>query len=229
MTKEENVIKFYCICNRLKNIIRKGWRTWNVKRERLESVAEHTFSTQMLAIAIKSEYEYDIDIMKVIYMLAIHELGEAIIDDLNQFEISSEEKKEMEHKAVHEILKGLLDGNKIEELFLEFDEKKSKEAFFAYQCDKLECDLQCKLYDEEDCVNLTDPTIDTDVLNNPLVKEFLESEKEWSTMWLKFGQRVYPYDDNFRAISNYAINNEIHGYTKIPTVKDGKEIKQKVV
>ena len=43
----------------------------------------------------------------------------------------------------------LVDGENIEKLFLEFDNHKTKEANFAYQCDKLECDLQCKLYDEE--------------------------------------------------------------------------------
>lgn len=229
MTKEENVIKFYCICNRLKNIIRKGWKNWNVKRERIESVAEHIFGVQMLAVAIKSEYEYDVDIMKVIYMLAIHELGETIIDDLTQFEISAEEKKKIERKAVHDILFGLLDGKEIEELFLEFDEKKSKEAFFAYQCDKLECDIQCKLYDEEKCVDLSNPTIDYKILNNPLVQELLKSEKDWSTMWLKFDQQVYPYDDNFKAISSYAMNNDIHGFTKIPTFQNMEEIRSKTL
>ena len=41
----------------------------------------------MLAIAMKSEYSYDIDIMKVILMLAVHELGETVIGDLTQFYI----------------------------------------------------------------------------------------------------------------------------------------------
>ena len=41
---------------------------------------------------ITDNYQYDIDIMKVIYMLAIHELGETIIGDLTQFQISKEEK-----------------------------------------------------------------------------------------------------------------------------------------
>jgi hypothetical protein len=31
----------------------------------------------------------------------------------------------------------------------------------------------------------------------------------WSTMWLKFGQQTYPYDDNFRAVSEYAVNNDL--------------------
>lgn len=28
-------------------------------------------------------------------------------------------------------------------------------------------------------------------------------------MWLKFSQNTYPYDDNFRAVSNYAIKGNI--------------------
>ena len=153
MSKEENVIKYYVMCNKLKNVIRTGWKNWNVERERVESVAEHIFGVQMLAIAMKSEYEYDIDIMKVVFMLAVHELGEIVIGDLTMFEISKEEKAKREKEAVHKILCGLLDGKEIENLFTEFDSHSTKEAMFAYQCDKLECDLQSKLYDEEGCVD----------------------------------------------------------------------------
>ena len=87
MLKEQKVVNYYVICNRLKNLIRSGWTTWNVQRERIESVAEHIFGIQMLAIAMKSEYQYDVDLLKVIYMIAIHELGEITIGDLTQFEI----------------------------------------------------------------------------------------------------------------------------------------------
>lgn len=41
MERAKNVVNYYVLCNKLKNIIRTGWKTWNVKRERLESVAEH--------------------------------------------------------------------------------------------------------------------------------------------------------------------------------------------
>lgn len=183
MSKEENVIKYYFICNKLKNVIRTGWKTWNVKRERIESVAEHIFGVQMLALAMNSEYQYDIDIMKVIFMLSIHELGETIIGDLTQFQISESEKEKIEHEAVHKILEGLLDGNQIEQLFLEFDARETKEAKFAYQCDKLECDLQSKLYDEEGCVDL-DKQEGNDTLNNSLVQKLLKTGATFSTMWL---------------------------------------------
>lgn len=208
MAKEENVVNYYVICNKLKNIIRTGWKDWNVKKERLESVAEHIFGTQMLAIAMNSEYQYDVDIMKVIFMLAIHELGETIIGDLTQFQISKDEKIKIEHDAVKEILSNLLEEKQIEELFLEFDSHKTKEAMFAYQCDKLECDLQSKLYDEEGCVDLNHQE-NNKTMDNKLVKQLLQEKNSWSEMWLKFGQSIYPYDDNFIAVSNYALNNNI--------------------
>lgn len=208
MSKEENVIKYYVMCNKLKNVIRTGCKIWNVERERVESVAEHIFGVQMLAIAMKSEYEYDIDIMKVVFMLAVHELGEIVIGDLTMFEISKEEKAKREKEAVHKILCGLLDGKEIENLFTEFDSHSTKEAMFAYQCDKLECDLQSKLYDEEGCVDLNKQE-SNDLLENELVKKLLSEEKSWSGMWLRFGQTVYPYDDNFKDVSKYALNNSI--------------------
>jgi len=208
MSKEENVIHYYVMCNKLKNIIRTGWKDWKVQRERIESVAEHIFGVQMLAIAMKSEYQYDVDMMKVIYMLAIHELGEIVIGDLTQFQISREEKEKKEHEAVHKILESLLDGEEIERLFLEFDAHETKESIFAYQCDKLECDLQCKLYDQEGCVDLNNQEGNTTIQDDK-VQEMLRDGTSWSTAWLRFDQTVYPYDKNFLAVSEYAIQNDL--------------------
>ena len=162
----------------------------------------------MLAIAMKSEYAYDIDILKVIMMIAIHELWETIIWDLTQFEISKEKKKELEHEAVHNILKNLIDGENIERLFLEFDEHKTKESLFAYHCDKLECDLQCKLYDEETRIEV-DIGKHRSRIQDDEVRKLLEEGKSLSEMWLTFSQRKYGYDENFIAVSNYAINHKI--------------------
>ena len=208
MSKEQNVINYYILCNKLKNTVRTGWKDWKVQRERLESVAEHIFGVQMLAIAMQSEFEYEIDLMKVIFMLAIHELGETIIGDLTRFQISREEKKKLEQEAVHKILSGLLDGKQIEELFLEFDTQETAEAKFAYQCDKLECDLQCKLYDEEGCVDLNNQEGNSTV-NDLQVRKLLQTSASWSEIWLKFGQQIYPYDENFRKVSEFAMNHKI--------------------
>ena len=208
MSKEERVVNYYVLCNKLKDIVRTGWKTWNVNRDRRESIAEHIFGAQMLALAMKSEYQYNIDIMKVIYMLAIHEIGETIIGDLTQFQISSAEKEIIEHEAVRGILSTLIDGQQIENLFLEFDAHQTPEAMFAYQCDKLECDIQCKLYDQEGCVDLENQE-GNETFNNELVRKLLESGQSWSDMWIEFGQRKYPYDENFMSVSKYVKANTI--------------------
>lgn len=208
MTSEENVINYYVLCNKLKDVIRTGWTTWHIKRSRVESVAEHIYGTQMLAIAMYSEYKYDLDILKVIYMLAIHELGEIIIGDLTLFQITREEKEKIEREAVHKILSCLADREIIEKLFLEFDKKETKEAIFAYQCDKLECDIQCKLYDEEKTVDINSKE-NNEIKNDVIVKDKVNMGESWSETWMKNGQKRYHYDDNFQNVSNYAINNLI--------------------
>lgn len=208
MSKEKKVINFYILCNKLKDVVRTGWKDWNVNRDRIESVAEHIFGVEMLAIAIASEYDYNLDMFKVIYMIAIHELGETIIGDYTPFQITKEEKEKLEHEAVHKILSKLLKGEEIEKLFLEFDAHITEESKFAHHCDKLECDLQCKLYDEEKCVDITDP----DTRKNLSLEELDRVNKykdSWSTLWLKYDQQTIDYDDNFRAISEYALNNQI--------------------
>ena len=214
MEKAESVIKYYVLCNKLKNVIRTGWKDWNVKKERLESVAEHIYGVQMLAIAMKSEYQYDIDIQKVILMLAIHELEEIYIGDLTLFQISKEEKEKLGHTAIIKVLDGLLDKDKIIDLILEFDERKTKEALFAYQCDKLECDIQSKLYDEEGCVDLNNQSGNKSYENDS-VQKLLQEGKSWSEMWILFGQERYNYDENFTSVSNYVKNNHIRNLTNM--------------
>ena len=110
MEKAEKVVRFYGLCNRLKDVVRSGWKVWHVERGRLESVAEHVYGTQMLAIAMWSEYGYGLDLAKVIMMLAVHELEEMVIGDVIPFEASAEEKKLRGREAVVELLSGL-DGD----------------------------------------------------------------------------------------------------------------------
>ena len=210
---EENVIKYYVLCNKLKNIIRTGWKAWNVKKERIESVAEHIYGVQMLAIAMHSEYKYNLDLNKVLYMLAVHELEEILIGDLTWFDITTNDKEKIGHEAVETVLSPLLDKNQIKALIHEFDARITKEAQFAYHCDKLECDLQSKLYDEEGCVDLNDQE-GNKTFQNEEVQTLLESEKTWSGMWLEFGKKRYGYDENFTAVSDFAKENDIYKLVK---------------
>lgn len=207
-SKAKKVLNFYVTTNKLKSLIRTGWLKWHVNAERLESVAEHIYGVQMLAIAMYSEYEYNLDITKVIYMLAIHELEETIIGDLTYFEINDEEKNIIGHKAIEEILKELLNSDQIKQLIYEFDERKTKEALFAYHCDKLECDIQCKLYDEAGYVNPFDQGENPDH-NQEIIKKLKNGEITWSEAWLNHDRPKYNDDANFMEVLNYTKNNPI--------------------
>ena len=209
MEKAKSVVDYYILCNKLKNTIRTGWKTWKVKRQRIESVAEHIFGVQNLAIAMYSQYEYDLDIYKVIFMLAIHELEEIGIGDLTDWDISREDRLKNGHSAVSSILKDLLKKDEIESLILEFDERKTKEAIFAYHCDKLEAGIQSKVYDEENCVDLNDQN-DNPINFDPKVQKiFKDGEKSWSNMWLEFDRDKYADDQNFIELLEYLKNNNI--------------------
>ena len=213
MEKAKKVLEFYVLTNKLKDVIRTGWKDWGVFRDRVESIAEHVYGVQQLALIMWSEYDYDVDIKKVLMMLAVHELEETVIGDLTQFQISKEEKNKIGHKAVEDILSDVASGVEIKSLIFEFDERKTKEAKFAHLCDKLECDIQCKLYDEEVCVDL-DLQEGNNSYNDPTVQKLLGQDKCWSEMWMEFGRLKYPYDDNFKEVSVYAETHDLHDLVK---------------
>ena len=208
MNKAKNVLDFYVLTNKLKNVIRTGWLNWHVCSERVESVAEHVYGVQMLALAMYSEYEYDIDIKKVIFMLAVHELEETVIGDLTHKQISKEEKEKIGHEAVEKILAGLISGDMIKKLIYEFDEGKTAEAKFAYHCDKLECDIQCKLYDEGGFVRVEDQ-LDSDNHRVDVMEKLRRGETTWSYNWMNADRPKYEDDAYFMEVLDYAIDNNI--------------------
>lgn len=194
------VLRYYELTHHLKDLIRTGWKRWRVNRERLESVAEHIFGTQMLAISVWSEFHYDIDIQKVCFMLALHELEEITIGDHIPFgDISEAEKTQRGHQAIHDILDGFLKQAEIESIILEFDARETPEAKFAYQCDKLEADLQCCLYDREGCVDLS-AQADNPLLQDELIQKYYKPGMPWSQLWCSVNRDRIGYDDNFLAI-----------------------------
>ena len=68
--------------------------------------------------------------------------------------------------------------------------------------------MQCKLYDEQNCVDLK-TKFNKYTKNGPKVQKVFKREKSWSGAWLYFGQERYGYDENFLKVSNFAKNNKI--------------------
>lgn len=146
--KCEKILKFYMLSNKLKNVIRTGWKYWAVEGERVESIAEHVFGTLMLAVSIyahSDKYE-DLNIERVALMLALHETEEILIGDITMFDYDSvKTKKENGRKAVEKLFEDS-ETDKFLKIIDEFESGKTKEAKFAYMCDKLEADLQAYIY-----------------------------------------------------------------------------------
>ena len=82
----KKIMQYYMLTYKLKDLVRSGWKFWHVKKERLESVAEHIYGTCMLAIGIWSETLPQVNLAEVLMTLAIHETEEIIIGDLTPFD-----------------------------------------------------------------------------------------------------------------------------------------------
>ena len=206
--KIKDIMSFYALCSKLKDTIRKGPLTWNANRKRIESVAEHIYGVQMLAISIYYQFGYKLDLNKVIYMLAIHELEEIEIGDLAFYETTKEDKLEKGKKATDLILKDLVGKEEISKLLDEYNERKTNEAIFAYHCDKLECDVQMKLYDQEGCFDLSSQP-NNPIIDLPSVRKVLDSESSISNAWIEFDRSKFEDDPVFIEIINWLKDNNI--------------------
>ena len=168
----EKILKFYFLSNKLKNTLRTGWKYWAVEGVRVESIAEHVFGTLMLAVSIYShtkEYE-DVDIEKVALILALHETEEILIGDITMFDYEKAATKKVEgRKAVTELFKDS-ESDKFLKLIEEFESGETKEAKFAYMCDKLEADLQAYIYRN----NFNMQKVNSTCINDKRIKEMMK-------------------------------------------------------
>lgn len=208
----ENAMRFYLLANTLKYKIRSGWDNihWNVSSERLESIAEHIYGTCILAIGLDSEFKYEIDINKVIKMLVIHELEEVIIGDITPFDnVTKEQKIEEGHKAILTVIGELVKKEELINLILEFDSKKTKEALFAYHCDKLEADIQAKIYDDKGFMKWEDQ-VNNIVLRRKSIQQIIDFGAETiADVWHEYDKILYEDDEVFAKTLVYVNKHKI--------------------
>lgn len=151
------IFEFYKRYSELENVLRKGWLMRNVPVSRKESDSDHTLQTILLADLLIRKYNIQgINLLRVLEMLLIHEIGETIIGDISMIEEDYEKKKQAERDAVRERLSCL--GEELAGyyfgLYVEFEERKTREAQFAYCMDKIDPVFKAKQYDEQFGVDL---------------------------------------------------------------------------
>jgi putative hydrolases of HD superfamily len=122
----------------LKKIPRSGFQFLGDGKE---SVAEHCFSTTLIAYVI-SRLEPDINVEKLLSLCLVHDLAEARVGDLNYVQkmyVTVDENKAVSHMTRH-----LPFGDHLAGLIDEFNQKKSKEAQLAHDADQLALILELK-------------------------------------------------------------------------------------
>lgn len=133
-------LDFLRTAERLKDTLRSAYTTSG----RIESVAEHTWRLTLLALTFADELP-DIDLLKLLKICILHDLGEAIDGDIPApLQRSNESKSEKERNDFLSLVDSLPDHVKSEFISLwdEYEEGSSPESRAAKALDKLETILQ---------------------------------------------------------------------------------------
>ena len=132
-------ISFITEIDKLKNIYRQ---TYLIHDDRHENDAEHSWHIALMAF-ILSEYaeERELDILRVVKMLLIHDIVEIDAGDTFIYDTEgNKDKQEREQKAAQRIFYLLPDdqAKELHELWEEFERQESQESKFAASLDRLQ-------------------------------------------------------------------------------------------
>lgn len=143
----QNIAKFIYELGQLKRVKRSG--SWIMGVKDPETVAEHAFRAAIIG-RILAELE-NANINKVTTMLLLHDIPEARINDIHKVGARYIDFKSAEKAAMKDQLKRLPPNlsKEMEELFVELEERKTKEAIIAKEADYLEVAFQAKEYYEQ--------------------------------------------------------------------------------
>ncbi|MCM1053055.1 MAG: HD domain-containing protein [Ruminococcus sp.] len=195
------IIKFYIAANNLKNIIRTGWKELEVSSERLESVAEHIYGCLVLAIALDSEHNLNLDMLKVFKMLIVKELEKIDLKENSTRDYESKEERASKALAkITELTDGLVKQEEIVELVKEYNSNSSKEAKFVFQLSKIEADFQAKLYDINNNMELEVAKEDAKYFGEELANEIIPKMQNASDGFILYDRKLYS-DELFKDLS----------------------------
>src|SRR5262249_53924890 len=134
------ILQFLHTAENLKNELRHSYTS----RGRHESVAEHIWRVVLMAIVLRPQLPANLKWERLLEMLVIHDLAEAMNGDIPIFHSKHAVKKVAERKAMH-VLRDMLPsgtGALIYELWEEFESQVTPEAQIANALDKLEAQVQ---------------------------------------------------------------------------------------
>ena len=112
-------------------------------------------------------------------------------------------------EAVTKVLGSLTKKTEYLDLLFEFEEEKTPEAKFSRMCDKLECDIQIKLYCENNEVDLFS-NYNAHLTEKPKIKEriILEKPRNLADLFIE-NDRKYFTNKQIEEILNFVKNNNL--------------------
>lgn len=136
--KPEKLIEVLSVAERLKDAVRHSYTSGG----RRESVAEHSWRITLMAYFVSDEFP-ESDLLKIMKMCLIHDLGEAFTGDIPAFE-KTDKDSEKEAYVLGEWVKTLPEpfNKEMSELYQEMEEQQTLEARIYKALDKLEALIQ---------------------------------------------------------------------------------------
>lgn len=210
------IFKYYKYNYFLRKKKRSGYTNsrWNVITNRVENVSEHVVATFALAMASNSEFDYSAFIEYILITIVAHEIGEAIIDDITPFDgVTPEVKKKLEHEAMNKVLGKMLKKNELLSSLYEFDERVTDRAVLVHYLDKIEADLQTKIFQERGMYLSPDTLREKLVYKNPLARRAIDNGgKTVFDVMYAMDKGIYTIDDRFlefREMLDFVKENSI--------------------
>lgn len=136
--KPEKMIEVLSVAERLKDAVRHSYTSGG----RRESVAEHSWRITLMAYFVSDEFP-EADLLKIMKMCLIHDLGEAFTGDIPAFE-KTDKDSEKEADVLGEWVKTLPEpfNKEMSELYQEMEKQQTLEARIYKALDKLEALIQ---------------------------------------------------------------------------------------
>ncbi len=141
MEKQERLekqIKFILELDKIKSIIRQ---TYLANAIRKENDAEHSWHLAIMAIILEEYFDKDINLLKVIKMVLMHDVVEIDAGDTFCYDTKANQDKMIREKKAAERIYNILPEDQAQEyksLWYEFEEGQTKEAIFANVLDRLQ-------------------------------------------------------------------------------------------
>ena len=116
--------------------------------------------------------------------------------------------------VLSKILKDLVKKEEYEILLDEFNSHITNESIFAYMCDKIECDIQMKLYEDLGCNDLNKE--DLKPLKNKKIQELIDNGSNTiADIFIEYDKELYKDNKVFLSILDYIKKNNLKDLLEI--------------